>query len=104
MPTTETGGPRMRAVVLEGHGGPEVMRIRELPRPEPGPEELLVRVRASALNRGDLLMRSGEYPLPPGANPIMGVEIAGEVEACGAAVQGFVRGQRVFGLVHGGGY
>jgi NADPH:quinone reductase len=94
----------MRAVVLEGHGGPEVMRIRELPRPEPGPEELLVRVRASALNRGDLLMRNGEYPLPPGANPIMGVEIAGEVEACGAAVRGFVRGQRVFGLVHGGGY
>lgn len=94
----------MRAVVLEGYGGPEVMRIRELARPEPGPEELLVRVRAAALNRGDLVQRSGEYPLPPGASPLLGVEIAGEVEACGPAVRDVRPGERVFGLVNGGGY
>ncbi len=94
----------MRAVVLEGYGGPEVMHIRELARPEPGPEELLVRVRAAALNRGDLVQRSGEYPLPPGANPLLGVEIAGEVESCGSAVRHIRPGERVFGLVNGGGY
>jgi NADPH:quinone reductase len=95
---------RMRAVVVEAPGGPEVMRIRELPCPEPRPEQLLVRVRAAALNRADLLQRSGELVLPPGANPLMGVEIAGEVMACGAGVKGFVPGQRVFGLTEGGGY
>ncbi len=95
----------MRAVLLEGLGGPEVMRVREVPRPVPGPRQLRVRVRASALNRGDTLMRSGVYPLPPGATgPLLGIEVAGEVEACGAEVRSVEPGQRVFGLVHSGGY
>lgn len=95
----------MRAVTQDGPGGPEVLRLCELPRPVPGPRQLRVRVRASALNRGDILQRSGRYPLPPGvASPLIGVEVAGEVEVCGAEVRGFQPGQRVFGLVDGGGY
>ncbi|WP_426752093.1 NAD(P)H-quinone oxidoreductase [Myxococcus sp. Y35] len=95
----------MRAVVQDAPGGPEVLRLCELPRPVPGPRQLRVRVRASALNRGDLLQRSGGYPLPPGvSSPLLGVEVAGEVEACGAEVRVFEPGQRVFGLVDGGGY
>ena len=95
----------MRAVVLEGQGGPEVLRVREVPRPVPGPRQFRVRVRASALNRGDTLQRSGVHPLPPGATgPQLGIEGAGEVEACGAEVRSVEPGQRVFGLVHGGGY
>ncbi|WP_095958983.1 NAD(P)H-quinone oxidoreductase [Corallococcus macrosporus] len=95
----------MRAITQDGPGGPEVLRLCELPRPVPGPRQLRVRVRASALNRGDLLQRSGRYPLPPDvASPLIGVEVAGEVEAIGAEVRGFQPGQRVFGLVDGGGY
>ncbi|MCP3144889.1 NAD(P)H-quinone oxidoreductase [Pyxidicoccus xibeiensis] len=95
----------MRAVVQESFGGPEVLRIRELPRPVPGPRQVRVRVRASALNRGDTVLRSGGFPLPPGVVfPSLGVEVAGEVEACGEEVRGVEPGQRVFGLVDGGGY
>ncbi|MFP2924376.1 NAD(P)H-quinone oxidoreductase [Pyxidicoccus sp. 3LG] len=102
MRTTES---TMRAVVLEGFGGPEVLRVGEQPRPVPGPRQLRVRVRASALNRGDTVQRAGGYPLPPGVtSPSLGIEVAGEVEACGADVRDFAPGQRVFGLVDGGGY
>lgn len=101
MRTTET----MRAVLLEGQGGPEVMHVREVPRPMPGPHQIRVRVRASALNRGDTLQRSGVHPLPPGASgPQLGIEVAGEVEACGSQVRSVAPGQRVFGLVYNGGY
>ncbi|HVR97479.1 MAG TPA: NAD(P)H-quinone oxidoreductase [Thermoanaerobaculia bacterium] len=93
-----------RAVVFDGHGGVEVMRIAEVPRPEPGPGQLLVWVRASALNRADLLQRAGEYDPPPGESQVPGVEIAGEVESWGEGVQGFRRGDRVMGLVGSGGY
>lgn len=93
-----------RAIVCDGFGGPEVLKVAEVPRPEPGPGELLVRVRASALNRADLLQRSGEYSPPPGESAILGVEIAGEIEAWGDGVTGFERGQGVFGLVGSGGY
>jgi NADPH2:quinone reductase len=94
----------MRAVVFDGFGGPQVLRIAAVPRPVPGPGQLLVRVRAAALNRADLLQRSGVYAPPPGESAIPGVEIAGEVEAWGDAVEGFDRGRRVFGLVGSGGY
>lgn len=101
MPTTEQ---MMRAVVCDGHGGPEVLKIAEIPRPEPGPGQLLVRVRASALNRADLLQRDGEYSPPAGESAILGIEIAGEVEAWGDGVEGFRRGQGVFGILGSGGY
>jgi putative PIG3 family NAD(P)H quinone oxidoreductase len=95
---------RSRAIVCDGHGGPEVLKLAEIPRPEPGPGQLLVRVRAAALNRADLLQRAGEYSPPPGESAILGVEIAGEVEAWGAGVEGFRRGQGVLGIVGSGGY
>jgi putative PIG3 family NAD(P)H quinone oxidoreductase len=85
-------------------GAPEVLQLAEVPDPTPGPEELLVRVRASALNRADTLQRRGLYPPPAGESEILGLELAGEVEVIGSAVNGFAPGERVFGLVGGGGY
>jgi putative PIG3 family NAD(P)H quinone oxidoreductase len=94
----------MRAVTLKGFGGPEVLTVSEAPTPTPGAEQVLVRVRATALNRADTLQRKGFYPPPPGESDILGLELAGEVESWGGAVKGFRKGQRVFGLVGGGGY
>jgi putative PIG3 family NAD(P)H quinone oxidoreductase len=94
----------MRAVVYEGSGGVEAIAIREVPQPVPGPGALLVRVHATALNRGDILQRQGEYSIPPGQSSIPGVEVAGEVEGWGAHVTGWRRGQRVYGVVEGGGF
>jgi len=96
--------PTTRAVICDGHGGPDVMRMGEVEIPAPGPGQLLVRVRASALNRADVLQRAGEYDPPPGESAILGVEIAGEVEAWGAGVEGFRQGDGVCGLVGSGGY
>jgi len=96
---------RMRAIVIEGAGGPEVLQWREVPTPEPGRGELRVRVRATAVNRADLLQRMGLYPPPPDApQQIPGLEFAGEVDAVGAGVRGWKPGDRVFGLVGGGAY
>ncbi len=84
-------------------GGPEVLEWGEEEDPVPGPDELLVRVRASALNRADLLQRMGRYPAPPGAPAhIPGLEYAGEVVRCGARVAQWRPGDRVMGLVAGG--
>ena len=96
----------MRAVVIEGCGGPEVLSIVEVPKPRPGPEDILVRVRAAGVNRADCLQRAGTYPVPPGMrfSPVPGLELAGEVVEVGAGVRGFEAGQRVLGLVAGGGY
>ncbi|HUK88641.1 MAG TPA: NAD(P)H-quinone oxidoreductase [Terriglobales bacterium] len=93
----------MPAVVITRPGGPEVLEIREVPRPAPGAGEVLVRVRASALNRADLLQRQGRYPAPPGAPAdIPGLEFAGEVAELGSGTTRWRPGQRVFGLAAGG--
>ena len=94
----------MRAITFTTPGGPEVLQITEVPAPTPRPEQLLVRVRASALNRADTLQRRGQYPPPLGESDILGLELAGEVEAVGTMAQGFRVGDRVFGLIGGGGY
>ena len=94
----------MLAVTLNGFGGPEVLTVSDIPMPKPGPDQLLVRVRATALNRADTLQRKGKYPPPPGDSDILGLELAGEVESWGSGVSGFSKGQRVFALVGGGGY
>jgi putative PIG3 family NAD(P)H quinone oxidoreductase len=94
----------MKAITFDAPGEPEVLHLADVPDPTPGPEDLLVRVRASALNRADTLQRRGNYPPPPGESEILGLELAGEVEAVGSAVRGFKAGDRVFGLVGGGGY
>lgn len=95
----------MRAVVISEFGGPEVMQVREVERPEPGPKEILVRVRASGLNRADVIQRVGRYPAPPDSpQDIPGLEYAGTVEARGSEVTLWAEGDRVMGIVGGGGY
>ncbi len=93
----------MRAAIITRPGGPEVLEIQERPTPTPGHEQILVRVRASALNRADLLQRRGNYPAPPGAPAdVPGIEFAGEVVASGTGASAWQRGDRVWGLVGGG--
>ena len=94
----------MKAIIRTGDGGPEVLRLTEVPAPIPGPKQLLVDVKATALNRLDTLQRGGLYPPPTGESEILGLEIAGTVEAIGDEVTSFSRGNRVFGLISGGGY
>ena len=93
----------MRAVVITRPGGPEVLEIRDVDPPQPGAEDLLVRVRASGLNRADIHQRKGGYPAPPGSPAdIPGLEYAGEVASVGRDVPGFAIGDRVFGIAGGG--
>src|SRR5690348_2299032 len=92
----------MKAVVITRFGGPEVLEVRDVPAPEPGPEEVLVHVRSTALNRADLLQRQGGYAPPPGASEIPGLEFAGEVAECGRNAQRWRKGDRVLGIVGGG--
>lgn len=95
---------RMRAVVIARPGGPEVLELREVERPVPGTEQVLVRVRATSINRADLLQRQGRYPAPRGApSDIPGLELAGEVAALGPGASLWQPGDRVFGIVGGGG-
>jgi putative PIG3 family NAD(P)H quinone oxidoreductase len=94
----------MRAVVLEEYGGPEVLTVRDVPDPAPGPEELLVQVVATALNRADLLQRMGFYPGPPMDHEIPGMEFAGRVVGRGERVADVEVGAEVMGIVGGGAY
>jgi NADPH2:quinone reductase len=94
----------MRAIEIEKPGGPEVLRPVQRSRPEPRANEILVKVAAAGVNRPDVLQRMGLYPVPPGASDLPGLEIAGEVAACGAAVGTWKPGDRVCALTHGGGY
>lgn len=95
----------MRAAVMSEPGGPEVFRIEERLDPRPGPDELLVAVHASALNRADLGQRRGGYPAPAGIpQDIPGLEAAGEVIEVGAHVTAWRPGDRVMALLGGGGY
>src|SRR5438067_1236153 len=90
---------RMKAVNITKAGGPEVLAIQDVPRPEPAAGEVLVRVMASALNRADVLQRQGKYPAPPDApKDIPGIEFAGEVAAMGEKARLWRVGQRVFGI------
>jgi NADPH:quinone reductase len=94
----------MRAIVFTGAGGPEVMRLEERPDPVPGDGEVLVGARYAGVNTADLAQRAGAYPAPAGApQDVPGLEVAGTVLAVGHSVQGFEEGDRVFGLVGGGG-
>ncbi|MBI2708473.1 MAG: NAD(P)H-quinone oxidoreductase [Actinobacteria bacterium] len=96
----------MRAIVLESHGGPESLVLRDVPDPVPGPEEVVVDVVAAALNRADLLQRMGLYPEPgpARAHEIPGLEVAGRVSATGDRVSTWRHGDAVMGIVSGGGY
>jgi putative PIG3 family NAD(P)H quinone oxidoreductase len=94
----------MQAIQIEKAGGPEVLRPVERPRPEPKAHEILVKVAAAGVNRPDVLQRMGLYAPPPDASDLPGLEIAGEVAQCGAAVTMWKPGDRVCALTHGGGY
>lgn len=91
----------MRAILFDQPGGSEVLYLGEAPAPEPAADELLVRVRATAVNRADTLQRRGGYPPPPGASPILGLELAGEVVQPAGEWQ---VGDRIMAVVTGGGY
>jgi len=94
----------MRAVEISEPGGPEVLRVAEAPKPAPQPNEILVKVAAAGVNRPDVLQRMGHYPVPPGASPLPGLEIAGEVVELGAEAKLWKRGDKVCALANGGGY
>jgi len=94
----------MRAVQVKEPGGPGHLFLGDYPMPTPADHELLVRVGATALNRADLMQRAGLYPPPPGVSEILGLEASGVVEAVGASCEGWRVGDRVFGLLPGGGY
>jgi len=95
----------MHAITIHGGKGPaEALEISELPVPAPQRGQVLVRVRAAGVNRPDLLQRDGRYPPPPGASPILGLEVAGEVAALGDDVKRWQVGDRVTALLGGGGY
>ncbi|MDO9237369.1 MAG: NAD(P)H-quinone oxidoreductase [Aquabacterium sp.] len=97
----------MKAVEITVYGAPDVLRIGERPDPVAGAGEVLIRVKASGINRPDVLQRTGNYPVPPGASDIPGLEVAGEIVAGDAAAMsaaGFKLGDRVCALVAGGGY
>ena len=97
----------MRAIEIAGFGAPEVLRETQRPDPVPAAGELLIRVRASGVNRPDVLQRKGLYPMPPGVSDLPGLEVAGTVEAGSSAdlaAAGVALGDRVCALVAGGGY
>ncbi|MCD6667063.1 MAG: NAD(P)H-quinone oxidoreductase [Hydrogenophaga sp.] len=97
----------MRAIEISRFGAPEVLRPTERPLPVAGAGEVLIRVRASGVNRPDVLQRSGAYPPPPGASDLPGLEVAGVIESGDAAAMaeaGLALGDRVCALVAGGGY
>jgi NADPH2:quinone reductase len=94
----------MRYVAASAPGGPEVLGIGSTDVPRPAPGEVLIRVLAAGVNRPDVVQRKGLYPPPPGASPILGLEVAGEVVATGAQVERLKVGDRVCALTNGGGY
>jgi putative PIG3 family NAD(P)H quinone oxidoreductase len=94
----------MKAIIVEKPGGIEQLKLGDYPKPQCGETEILVKVKATALNRADIMQREGKYPPPAGASPILGLEIAGIVESVGSKVFKWKSGDKVFGLIPGGGY
>lgn len=97
----------MRVIEITSFGAPDVLRLAQQPAPVAGSGELLIRVAASGVNRPDVLQRTGNYPVPPGASDIPGLEVAGEIvsgDAGAMAAAGFKLGDHVCALVAGGGY
>src|SRR3982074_3107821 len=95
---------KMRAVEVSKPGGPEALVAAERPLPGPRAHEILIKVAAAGVNRPDVLQRMGNYPVPPDASDLPGLEVAGEVVALGTSTKTFKLGDKVCALVHGGGY
>lgn len=94
----------MKQIIYGADGTPESMQVGEGAKPRPGPGEILIEVHFAGINRPDVLQRSGRYPPPPGASPILGLEVAGTVAALGEGVSEWKVSDRVTALVPGGGY
>jgi putative PIG3 family NAD(P)H quinone oxidoreductase len=94
----------MKAIVLQGFGGPEMMELAEVETPSPRGDQILIKVINTSVNRPDVIQRQGNYPPPPGDSEVLGLEVAGTVEAVGADARRFKAGDRVVALVGGGGY
>jgi putative PIG3 family NAD(P)H quinone oxidoreductase len=94
----------MKAIQIVNPGKHSTLKIQDTPTPQPKPQEVLVRIKATAVNRADLLQRTGNYPPPEGASEIIGLEMAGVIEEVGSAVTQWSVGDRIFGLLPGGGY
>jgi putative PIG3 family NAD(P)H quinone oxidoreductase len=94
----------MRAVIVPDPGGPEALVVTDLPDPTPGPGEVVVDMRATAVNRADVMQRQGHYPPPPGASEVLGLECSGVVGAVGPDVDDWSVGDEVCALLAGGGY
>jgi NADPH2:quinone reductase len=94
----------MKAVVIEGKGGPEVLQLRDVAVPQPGKGEVLIKVTAAGVNRPDVLQRQGNYPAPKGHSELPGLEVSGVVAALGEGVERLSIGDAVLALVAGGGY
>ena len=94
----------MKYVAMNGVGGPEVLSVQEAAIPKASAREVLIKVHAAGVNRPDCAQRQGTYPPPPGASPILGLEVAGEIIECGSEVTRWKKGDKVCALVPGGGY
>jgi putative PIG3 family NAD(P)H quinone oxidoreductase len=94
----------MKAVLLDGFGGLDVMKVGEAEKPLPGAGQVLVKVMATSINRPDLVQRAGNYPPPKGDSEILGLEVSGTIEQLGSDVEGWSVGDRVISLVGGGAY
>ena len=94
----------MNAILAPEPGGPETLQIVKRPVPTPGSQEVLIKVRAAGVNRPDCIQRAGNYPPPPGATDILGLEVAGEIVALGEDVKQWTIGDTIAALVSGGGY
>ncbi len=94
----------MRAIGFAAPGGPEVLTAESVAVPELGPDDVLIKVAYAGVNRPDCIQRAGHYPAPPGASPVLGLEVAGEVAAVGANVPAEMLGTRIAALTPGGGY
>jgi putative PIG3 family NAD(P)H quinone oxidoreductase len=94
----------MHAIDFVQHGPPDVLHLSEYPDPELQPGDVLIRVEAAGVSRADIMQRQGKYPPPPGASPVLGLDVAGVIAKCGSNVTRWKPGDRVCALVNGGGY
>ena len=94
----------MKAIIVPSVGGPDVLAVADVADPVPGHGEVLIAVAAAGVNRADIAQRAGLYPPPPGASPLLGLEVSGTIVEVGAGVSDWAVGDRVCALLPGGGY